>query len=89
MLSLKNAVKKMAVIAGAGAWLFIDSILEINSYKMFTLIAALAFFGIGIIQILNGFGIIGFSIPFLSTMVYNIIFVIEGILLIVAFFAMA
>lgn len=76
------------IIAGAGFYLMITSFLEDDTMRVVSIIVALAVLAIGIIPLLNSFGIIGFTIPFLSVNVYNIIFVIEGLFLIFAAFAM-
>jgi hypothetical protein len=78
------------VIAAVGFWLIIDGFMEEDMMRVVTIVIALVFVAIGIIQVLSGFGIIGFSIPFLPTkeysIIHNAIFVIEGFFLILAAF---
>ncbi len=75
------------IIAALGLWLLIDAFMEDSHMRMITLLVALAVLAVGIIPLLNTFGVIGFTIPFLTVALYNIIFVIEGIFLIIAAFA--
>ena len=72
------------VVAGVGFWLFIEAWMEEETARHVTLLCSILFLAVGIISILNQFNIIGFTIPFLVPMVYNVIFVIEGLLLILA-----
>lgn len=89
---LSNVVAKIAlyVIAGLGIWLLIDGFLEDSHIRMITIVIALVVLVLGLIPLLSSFGVIG-SVPFLSfvlqPMVFNVIFVIEGIFLIIAAFA--
>jgi hypothetical protein len=80
------------VLAGAGLYLLIDAIIEItnsNGVGWMTFLLGIVFLIIGLIPILNTVGIIGFSLPFaLSPVAYQIMFVIEGIFLCIATFAM-
>lgn len=76
------------VIAAIGLWLFIAGWMEDDGMRMITLISSIAFIALGVVALLGQFGMIGLSIPFLSLTLYNIIFVIEGLLLVIAFFAM-
>jgi len=87
---IANVIAMIAVfvVAGGGFWLLIDSIYENEGLKWLTAIVALVILVIGVIQILHNFAIIGFSIPFLTMTVYNYIFTVEGLGLIIAGFAM-
>jgi len=80
------------LVAGLGLYLAIESIIEItnsNSIGGFSLIIALLVTVLGLIPILSNFGILPFNLPFaLSQMVFQIIFIIEGLFLIIAGFAM-
>ncbi len=75
------------VVAVVGAYLLIDTFLSEDDTIMW-ISAGVAFviLAIAIIQILNGMGIIGFGIPFITQTVLNVLFVIEGIGLLVAGF---
>ena len=78
------------LLAIGALYLIIDAFMEDvgDPIGMATLIIGIAIFALGIIILLNSFGVIGFSIPFLNEMIYNILFVIEGIFLIIAAFVM-
>jgi hypothetical protein len=77
------------LIAAGGCYLLIDGFLQWgNPMAWVTFILAVAVLIIGIIPLLNQFGVIGFTIPFLSLTVYYILFVIEGIFLAIGAFLM-
>ncbi|MBD3209110.1 hypothetical protein GF367_01670 [Candidatus Woesearchaeota archaeon] len=75
------------IIPAAGFFLFIDAFDEDDTIRTVTIIVAFLLIVLGIIQILNQFGVIGFGLP-LTDMVYYIAFVVEGLFLIIATFAM-
>jgi hypothetical protein len=75
------------LIAAIGFWLLIDGFLEDHSLRTLTLIAGILFIAFGLINVLSAFGIISFAIPFLDSYglyIYKVIFLIEGILLMIA-----
>jgi len=78
------------IIAAAALFLIIDSFLEdiSSGIGLTTAIIGLIILVLGVIVALNSLGVIGFSIPFLSMLIYNIIFIILGILAIIAAFVM-
>lgn len=79
------------IIAIAGAYIFIDGIIEPKAefLHLTLLLIGLVFIAVGLIPILNKAGIIGFSIPFLANMVvYNVIIFVEGLMLMTAGFTM-
>jgi len=76
------------IIAAAGLWVLIDGFMEDDIMRIVTCVAGVIFLALGVITLLNTFGVIGFAIPGLGQTVYNIIFVIEGILLVIAAFVM-
>ena len=80
------------VLAGAGLYLLINAVIEItnsNNIGWTTFLLGIAFLVIGILPVLKGLGVIGFSLPFnISPMIYRIMFIIEGIFLCIATFAM-
>ena len=78
------------IIAAAALFLIIDSFLEdiSSGIGLTTAIVGLIILVLGVIVALNSLGVIGFSIPFLSMLIYNIIFIILGILAILAAFVM-
>jgi len=74
-------------VAAVGAYLLIDTFLSEDDALMWISAAvAIVILAIAIIQILNNFGVIGFGIPFISLTLLRILFVIEGIGLIIAGF---
>ncbi|OVE75094.1 hypothetical protein BVX95_00180 [archaeon D22] len=87
MTGLFGSLFGLIVLAGAGVYLLIDSFFEDDFIFWLTLIISLIIVVIGLIPILFNFGIIGFNIPFGAT-IYQILFAIEGFLLIIAAFAM-
>ncbi|MBW2999135.1 hypothetical protein KY339_00555 [Candidatus Woesearchaeota archaeon] len=88
---LSNVIAAIAlwIIAGGGLYLVIDTFLEWgNPMAWLSFIVGIVVLAVGLIPLLNSFGVIGFNIPFLSVTVYNIIFVIEGFALFLASFFM-
>lgn len=87
---LSGVIARIAqyILAAAGLMLFVEAWFEDDFIWKITITAGILFFGIGLVPLLNSFGLIGFTIPFLSVTVYNVIFVIEGVLLMLAFFFM-
>jgi len=76
------------IVAAAGLVLIIDAFMEMDALRTWTLVIGLIVLALGLIPVLSSFGIIGFTIPFLTALIYQLIFVIEGVLLIIAAFAM-
>lgn len=79
------------IIAIAGIYIIIDGLIEPagHSLHIFLMILGLVFVIVGLIPILNKFGVIGFNLGFLSNMmVYNIIITLEGLMLMTAGFTM-
>jgi len=79
------------LVAAAGFYLIINSIIEItnsNSIGWTSFFIAAVIMITALLPILNEFGVISFTIPFMKDMVYQVLFVIEGIFLIIAAFAM-
>ena len=80
------------LIAGLGLYLAIESIIEItnsNAFGGFSMIVALVVTVIGLIPILINFGVLPFKMPFeLSQTIFQILFIVEGLFLIIAGFAM-
>jgi hypothetical protein len=74
------------LIAGIGIWLIIDGFLEDETIQKITLLIGLLVLIFGIIPLLNQFGVISITIPFLNLLVFQALFVVEGILLIIAAF---
>jgi len=81
------------IVAIAGLYLMVNSIIEITNSNIigwWSFGIAIAVMLIGLFPILHGFGIgpSWFEFRWLSRTVYNIIFIIEGIFLMIATFAM-
>jgi hypothetical protein len=87
---LQNAIGAFGIyiVAAVGIYLLIDGFMEDDTIKAITLIVAALLVIAGVMSALFQFGVIGFAIPFLTYTVFNVIFVIEGILLIIAGAAM-
>jgi hypothetical protein len=81
---LESTILLWAVAAG-GLGLIISSFLsEEDSIMWISILVAFVIMSIAIIHILNSFEIIAFGIPFLTLTVLRVLFVIEGVGLIIA-----
>jgi len=70
------------LLAVGGLYLLIDAYEEWGEWYFWaTAIVGLAALTAGVLVVLNGFGVIPFTVPFMTPMVYNVVFVIEGVLL--------
>ncbi|MFC1800634.1 hypothetical protein ACFLYT_01115 [Nanoarchaeota archaeon] len=81
------------IIAIAGFYLMVESVIEItnsNTIGWISFLIAVLIMAAGILQVLNKFGIgpDWFSLNFIKDTVYLVIFVIEGLFLMIAMFAM-
>jgi len=81
------------IISGAGFYLMINSIIEITNSNIIGWVSfgvAIGALVIGIFPLLHGFGIgpSWFEFAWIGRTVYNLIFIIEGIFLMIATFAM-
>jgi len=78
------------VIAFGALYMIIDAFLEgiDEPNGVITLIVGAIIFVVGIINVLNNFNVLSFKIPFLTGMVYNVLFVIEGLFLAIGAFFM-
>ena len=81
------------VVAGAGLYLAVNSIIEITNSNIvgwWSFILAVAVLIIGLVPLLHGFNIgpACFEFKWLNRTAYNIIFILEGIFLMIATFAM-
>lgn len=88
---LQNAIGAFGIyiLAAVGIYLLIDAFMEDDTIRAITLVVGGIIVVAGILSALFAFGVIGFQIPFLTYTVYNVIFVLEGILLIIAGVAMS
>ena len=71
------------ILAGGGLYLIIESATEIGSRRTIAMLVALVVLLLTLIPILNQLGIIAFSIPGLSLIVYHVLLVVEGFFLVV------
>jgi len=78
------------IISAIAIFLIIEAFLEDfpHPLSVTTAIVGLLVLVIGVLVILSTFGVIGFTIPFLTMTVYNVIFIILGIFATIAAFAM-
>lgn len=76
------------IAAGAGLWLIVTGFMEDDTLRLITIVLGVIILVAALIPLLNSFGVIGFSLGFLNLTVFQVIFVLEGILLIIAAFAM-
>lgn len=76
------------VLAVGALWLVIDSLMEDDALRVISLIIGLVVLAAGVLTILNKFAVIGFTVPFLTPFVYSLLFVVLGLFLIIAAFAM-
>ena len=76
------------LLAAGGIYLLIDSFMEDDTMRIVSIIVSLVIISVGIINVLSAFKIIAFSIPFVGPMLYYTLFIIEGLFLVIAAFAM-
>ena len=81
------------IVAGAGLYLAMNSIIEITNSNIvgwWSFIVAIVVLIIGLFPLLHSFGIgpSWFEFKWLNMAAYNIIFIIEGVFLMIATFAM-
>jgi len=79
------------IIAIAGVYIIIDGLIEPagHSLHIFLMILGFLFIIVGLIPILNKFGVISLNLSFLANLVvYNSIITIEGLMLMTAGFTM-
>ncbi|MBI5390798.1 hypothetical protein HZB02_04860 [Candidatus Woesearchaeota archaeon] len=82
------------LVAIFGFYLAVESIIEItnsNHIGWWSFLAAVIFFGLGLVQIMHNVGNIGpswFSFSWIPAIAYYIIFIVEGLFLMIACFAM-
>lgn len=73
-----------------GVWLLFDAFYEDASdiMRWSSVLFGLVVLAAGVIPLLNQFGVIGFGLPFLNMTIYNVLFTLEGILLVIGSFSM-
>jgi len=83
------AVAALYIISAGGFYLLIDGFLEWgNPMAWLTFVVALVVLVLGTIPLLNQFGVVSFTIPYLNMTIYQIIFTIEGFFLFIGAFLM-
>ena len=78
------------ILAFVGLFTIIDGFMEggfTEPWGLISIVIGLIVLVLGIIPLLASFGVISFSIPFLTLTVYKVIFSIEGIVAIIGAFA--
>ena len=81
------------IVAGAGFYLMINSVIEITNSNIvgwWSFVISIVVLVIGLLPLLHGFGIGPgwFEFKWMNRTAYNIIFVLEGVFLMIATFAM-
>ena len=81
------------IVAGAGLYLAVNSVIEITNSNIvgwWSFIIAITVLVIGLLPLLHSFGIgpAWFEFKWLNRTAYNIIFILEGVFLMIATFAM-
>jgi len=79
------------ILAFGGLYIIVDSFFEFTFHSglgITTLLIGLVIFGLGLIVILHSMGVIAFTITFLSNIVYYILFMLEGLFLMLGCFVM-
>lgn len=83
------AIAALYIISAGGFYLLIDGFLEWgNPMAWLTFVVALIVLAIGTIPLLNQYGAVTFTVPFLNLTVYYIIFTVEGFFLFIGAFLM-
>ncbi|MBR9690486.1 hypothetical protein GOV08_02265 [Candidatus Woesearchaeota archaeon] len=90
---LANIISSIGLylIAAGGIYLLIDSFMEDSTMRIVSIIVAVTVTAFGIFALLFQFGVLPWNVSFLAStvpMIYNIVFVIEGLFLFIAAFAM-
>lgn len=76
------------ILAAAALWLVIDSFMEDGGLRIVSVIIGLFILASGVLTILNKYAVIAFPLSFLTPFVFNVFFVVLGLFLIIAGFAM-
>lgn len=81
------------IVAGVGFYLMINSVIEItnsNSIGWISFLIAIIVLAMGMLQVLSHFDIgpSWFSLSFIKGTIYNVIFLVQGLFLMIAAFAM-
>ncbi len=79
------------ILAFGGLYIIVDSFFEFTFHSgigITTLLVGLVVFGLGLVVILSSMNVISFSVPFLSPIVYYILFMLEGLFLMLGCFIM-
>jgi hypothetical protein len=76
------------IAAAAGLWLIIDGFMEDDTIRMVTVLLGIVIMIAALIPLLNSFKVIPFGLPFLTPTIVQGVFVVEGLFLLIAAFAM-
>jgi hypothetical protein len=81
----------MYIVAFGGLYIIIDSFFEFTFHSglgITTLVIGIAVFGLGLVAILKSMGAIAFGFAALPLIVYNVLFMLEGLFLMLGCFVM-
>lgn len=79
------------ILAFGGLFVIVDSFFEFSFHSgvgIATLIIGLLVFALGLLMVLGNHGVLSFKIGFLTTLIYNILFILEGLFLMIGCFIM-
>ncbi len=76
------------LLAVGGVYLLIEAFMEDDHWRLVSIVVALLVIAVGVLQILSVFKVIGLNLSFITPLVYNILFAIEGFFLVIASFVM-
>ncbi len=79
------------IVAFGGLYIIVDSFFEMTFHTMTGIVTMLVGFlvaVIGVIVVLTEHGILGFTIPFLHAVIFYVLFILEGLFLMIAMFIM-
>ncbi len=89
--TILNLIPGIAIwlIPAIAILLLIDSIAwEDDAPRVISTIVAIVFLAVGIVEILHKFSMISFGVPFITDTIYYVLFVLEGVFLVLATFWM-
>ncbi len=76
------------ILAAGALWLVVDSLMEDDTLRVISLITGILILAAGILTALSQFRVVAFALPFLTPVVFNVLFVVLGFFLLIAAFAM-
>ncbi|RME32230.1 hypothetical protein D6789_00215 [Candidatus Woesearchaeota archaeon] len=79
------------IVAFGGLYIIVDSIFEMIFHTqtgIITMIVGLVVAAVGTVVVLSEHGILAFKIPFLHAVIFYVLFILEGLFLMIAMFVM-